>query len=265
MKRYGIVAIAALAAATLIFAACGGDDDSKTTATNTATTAATTKRGDSGDAGANATKAPSPAASATSGGGSISGSGADALKALAKDLNNKTYQVTYDLEIKGTDGSVNKGTLTLANKPPKNSYAYKLDPSSSGNGPSDFQIINDGTSSFACTATGGTGQCVKSKASAGSLFANPFNVEQILKELDTSLTVTQDKDQTIAGQDSRCFVTKNQDSTQGTACFSKKDGILMLAIGGDDKSGVTVRATKYSTNVDDSLFAPPAGYNVTGQ
>ena len=55
--------------------------------------------------------------------GGLSGSGADALRSLAKDLTDKNYQAVYDIESDDGEGKTDKGTLTIASKPPKSAFA----------------------------------------------------------------------------------------------------------------------------------------------
>lgn len=279
LKRISLVAMVSFAAVAMTLAACGGDDDdagAKDTASPAATSAASTN--DKTGAGTNASPAASasanaqPAASASSGssgsgsgssgsgGGQITGAGADALKKLYKDLSQVTFQASYEMSIKSSNGE-QKGTLVLVNKPPKTAYVYQID----ANGQkTDLAIINDGKTTMFCTKMGTEGQCIKSKSDS-SLFSNPFSIEEMAKNLDQDIKVTQLPDENVGGVASKCFTT-DQAGSKGKACFSKADGILTLIEGGGDNTSLSVKATKVTKNtVDDKLLDAPAGYKVIEQ
>ena len=200
-------------------------------------------------------------AAATSGSGSLSGSGADELKKLAKSANQKTFTVSYDMEVTGADKKATKGKMTFAQKPPKSYTAFETT-----EGPSDsigsFIIIDDGTNSFLCSSSGADKSCLKSKSGGGTA-SDVFSLNSLISSIEGKTEVTALKDQKIAGADSKCFRIKDSTS-EGTACFAKDSGILTLADGVDtDASKTTIRANKVATNVDDKIFEPPKDYTVT--
>ena len=262
MNKLLTLGFAALALGALALAACGGDDDDSKTATkDDATQAATAKSGDN-----KTTSGPTVAAEPTKkdGDGQVTGSGADALKKLAKDLSTKTYSVTYDFNQVDADKKATKSTLTIAQKPPKS-----VTSGSELGGPGvTFAFINDGTASYSCFKQPNTpGQCIKAKADAANPLGSFLSLDSILKTLSDDINVTSAGSRSIAGVDSQCFNAKGKDiGDEGIACFSKKDGIVTL-LDSKDKDGSTfhIEATKASNSADDSLFVVPAGYTIAGQ
>ena len=240
---------ALLIGASLTFAACGGDDNtSKTTAT-----AGGDGKTDSPTTSGGSTYEKTP------GSGQVTGSGADSLRNLAKDLGKKTYQVSYDLEATGVDGKVTKSSLTLAQKPPKSATSITNGAAAS------FTLINDGTNTFTCIpAPAGGGQCTKAKADATSpLSGNLFSLDKTLQSLTENVNVSESGSRNVAGADSRCYTIKETNGNDALACFTKSDGIMTYVenkAGSGSKS--TLTATKISTSVPDSMFAPPADYKV---
>ena len=265
MRTYALLGMAAIAALSLTFVACGGDDDSgdatKPAPTSAPATAATS---DSGKTGAQAT---SPSAGGTGGattapgantptGGTLTGSGADALKSILNDFSKRTFQGSYDLTVEDSAGVEQKGAMTIAFKAPKSYYSFSLGGGQAG----DITVIDDGTNSLFCTKIASAGQCQKTKSGPNSLFANPFSLSELEKNLNGSTKVTQVADQKVAGEDSKCF---QMEDTQGIVCFSKKDSLLTKTDLTTGSTKVTLVATKLSTNVDEKLFEAPAGYTVT--
>ncbi len=273
MKLRNFVLVAALAGSALALAACGGgDDDDETTgdatattaatrASDGATTAATTAPGSATTApSGGSTPAPTSSASASpttsGGGGSLTGSGADDLRALAKDLSKKTYTVTYEFE-EDTASGLGGGTFILVQKPPKSSYTF-------GNDQESVTVIDDGVSSWTCTksATESEGACIKSPSSGGLLSAGAFDLDQALDELESNLNATRTGDDTIAGRAAACFNIKQEGQPDSRTCFDKKDGFA-LQFEQTDATGAKfgLRAISASNTVDDELFKPP--YPVT--
>ncbi|MEP6871764.1 MAG: hypothetical protein ABI939_07925 [Anaerolineaceae bacterium] len=247
MNKLLTLGFAALALGALALAACGGDDDDSKTTTkdepgHVATAEPTKKDGD----------------------GQVTGSGADALKKLAKDLSTKTYQVTYDFDQVDKDKTTTKNTLIIAQKPPKSLTSFS-EPGGSGVA---ITIISDGTTKYTCAKQPNTpGQCQKSKVDATKPLGNFLSLDSLLKTLGDDLNVTSAGSRSIAGLDSQCFNAKGKDvGDEGIACFSKKDGLVTF-IDSKDKNGSTthIEATKASSSADDSLFVPPTGYTITGQ
>lgn len=264
MKPFALVALAALATCAIGLSACGGDDDDKSPAA--ATAAATTKPAEGGNqppaaatTAAAATAPPTTAPAATAGTAGVTGSGADALRSLTKDSGTKTYKGDYAMTIVQS-GKTTSGTMTIARKPPKTYTNFQT--TVDGNAGS-FLAIYDGTNTITCIKAGPLGnQCFRSKSSTvGTELGAGVDIDEILKDVDESVDATEISSQTIAGQESRCFSLKRK-SGDGTACFTKADGILTLVETKDTDGTTTLKATSVSKTVEDSLFAPPAGANI---
>ncbi len=263
MNKRWTLGFAALAVGALALAACGGDDDSKTTKKDEPAQAATANPGGnktSSGSTVGATAEPTK----KDGDGQVTGSGADALKKLAKDLSTKTYQVTYDFDQVDKEKKTTKSTVTIAQKPPKSVTSFS-DLAGSGLA---IAIISDGSARYSCFKQPNTpGQCQKSKVDETKPVGNFLSLDSLLKSLGEDLNVTTAASRSIAGLDSQCFNAKGKGiGDEGIACFSKKDGIVTL-LDSKDKDGSTIHieATKASNSVDDSLFVLPAGYTITGQ
>jgi hypothetical protein len=257
----GFVALGALTLAAFALAACGGDDDK---GTSTATTAASGSAATTAASGSSKTAAggsATAASSASPGSGQVTGSGADALKALAKDLTNKTYKVSYDMTLI-SDEETTKGVLTLYHKPPKDAFSFNI--TDSPDGAQMTAYIDDGKNTLTCfgeTATEGT--CLKATSDGtASPFASVYSADAILSQLTDSVEVTDAGSKTIAGADSKCFNVKEQDGSVSVACFSKSDGLLTSVQGTNAGDTTKIVATSISTSVDDSVFSAPKGYDV---
>lgn len=263
MRLFLTLGAASAVLASLVLVACGGGDDDGQEGTSPAggsgTPAATS--GKTGSPVATTQASPTEAATKAPGEGQVTGSGATALRQLAKDLSDKTYEVSYAMNLSGGD-SPGKGSLVSAQKPPKSITKYETTDASGV--VSTFAFINDGVSSFLCFKEGSDpGQCMKSKADASTnIFGSIFSVKEALKDLTEDIEVKDAGSRTIGGVDSRCFTVKEA-TGDGTACFSKKDGILtLLDTKNEDGSVIHIEASKASGSVDDKLFAPPEGYEV---
>ena len=236
--------MAAALAATLTAAACGGDDDD----TN-------------GNGGGDATQAPGNGTPSGSNGGSATptnndGGEDDDFSDLLADASDKTYLVTYEIEIVN-DGKTQQGSVTFAQEPPKSRMEISLGDNA------DFEeliLIEDGTNSYTCFKSGDSGQCLKSGATGG-LGDNftLFDVKRVLARVKEDKDIKEVSGQKIAGRDSRCFEGKFPDTAEeGLFCIDKSDGILTLI----DSPSTKFKATEVSTKVDDKLFEPP--YAVIG-
>lgn len=230
MKLRLMLLLAAFSAISMTLVACGGDDDD-----------------DSGD---DTSSSSSGDATTASGSGEVTGSGANDLKKYAKDLSGKTFMVTYDY-VQGSGAEETKGAMTIGQKDGK-SYMKLVE------GNDETILIDDKTSSFLCSKSGGDEGCLKSKSTGG---AGPFSLEDVLGDLDQDIKVTKQKDQRIAGKDGACFKVEEEGSANGTMCFDKKDGLLLLIDSEEDEDGVSLKATKVDTSVDNKVFEPP--YKVT--
>ena len=234
--------VAALAAM-LTAAACGGDDDTGDATDNTgggAATQPTTGQTPSGGSGSSDT--------ATPGGNG----GDDDFSDLLADASDKTYAVSYEIEITGDDGKVQEGTVIFAQDPPKSRMEISLGDNAEFE---ELILIEDGTGSFTCFKSGDSGQCLKSGATGG-LGDNftLFDVKRVVARVKEDKDIKEVSGQQIAGRDSRCFEGKFPDTEEeGLFCIDKGDGILTLV----DSASTKFKATEISTKVDDKLFEPP--------
>lgn len=246
--------MAAALAAMLTAAACGGDDDDTgddtdnpgggdaTQTTTGQTTTGQTPSGGNGGGGGTATPGTS---------------GDDDFSDLLADASDKTYAVSYEIEIKGDDGKTQAGSVTFAQEPPKSRMEISLGDEA------DFEeliLIEDGTSSFTCFKSGDSGQCLKSGATGG-LGDNftLFDVKRVVARVKEDKDIKEVSGQKIAGRDSRCFEGKFPDTEEeGLFCIDKSDGILTLI----DSASTKFKATEISTKLEDKLFEPP--YPVVG-
>ncbi|MBE0611196.1 MAG: hypothetical protein IH609_17575 [Dehalococcoidia bacterium] len=235
--KFRLLMVVALAA-TLTAAACGGDDDDTGDDTN--------------GNGADATRTTTGQTPSGGGGSATPGtSGDDDFSDLLADASDKTYAVSYEIEIV-SDGKTQQGTVTFAQEPPKSRMEISLGDDADLE---ELILIEDGTSSFTCFKSGDSGQCMKSGATGG-LGDNftLFDVKRVLARVKEDKDIKEVSGQKIAGRDSRCFEGKFPDTEEeGLFCIDKTDGILTLM----DSASTKFKATEVSTKVDDKLFEPP--------
>jgi hypothetical protein len=256
MKKRLLFGLPVLAALALFAAACGGDDDDASS--DEKNTEATKDAGGSTDG--DKTSATATGDDKDSGDGKLTGNGADELKKLSKDLKGKTFSATYEAETTDSAKKVSKGTLVTAQKDKK---AYtQIDGAFAGSEDlGNLVVIDDGEFSFLCSDSGGEKSCIKTKSTGGD-DSFTFNATSLVEDLDDDLKVEKDKDQKIAGVDSKCFKLTDA-TTNGLACFAKDSGIMTFVDGTDDTgTRFVLKATKVSTSVPDSLFAPPKDYEI---
>lgn len=248
-SRFLLLGASAIAA--LAFVACGGDDDDDDAGSNDEPRAEATKSNDdnaTSTSGGSSGGSNSQATPTTgSGGGSVSGSGADDLKKIVRDLRNKTFQVTYDITV--TEGSEEtKGTMVLAQKPPTYVTSFALDGI-------NFTLISDGKDDITCTSfAANTGTCTKSATQAQSNAI--FDFEELLASVETDVKVTNAKGQKIANRDAACFDVEQGGET-AFMCFDKKDGYLLLVESKSADGTYTLKANDAKNSVDQKLLEPP--------
>lgn len=238
MKFRFLMAVAL--AGVLTAAACGGDDDDDS-------------NGDSGNGSGTPTQSTgegTPSGSATQPSG-----GNDELFA---DSSDKTYLVTYDTEF-DNDGTMEKGTITFAQKPPKSVTRMSFE---SEGEMSDIVFIDDGTNSFSCFGSGDEGQCLKSTSSGVVDSFALFDMKQLTDRVKEDKDIKEVSGQKIAGRDSRCFEgtlpSDEGEEESGLFCVDKNDGIITFI----ETETTKLRATEISGKVDDKEFEPP--YAIVG-
>lgn len=234
-------------AGALLLGACGSgddDDDSADSGGNeaTATTAAhsdATKTGQEPTRAANtavATAAPTESADSI-------------FDKLIGEATKKTYQATYDVEIKADAGTM-KASMTLASKAPKLATRIKFTDGELKD--ATMVIISDGTDTITCFDFGVGGQCTRS-AGVDQALSQGLDLKKVTDAAKQGSNVKELGSKTIAGRDSRCFEATDTNGTS-TFCIDKKDGILTSA----EVAGITkMTATEIKSSVDDKLFEPP--------
>jgi hypothetical protein len=235
-------------AATLTAAACGGDDDTGDDTNNTGGDATRTTSG----------QTPSGGNGGTGGAATPGSSGEDDdFSDLLADASNKTYSVSYDIEIIDDEGKTQEGAVTVAQKPPKSVMKIALGDNA------DFEeliLIEDGTNSYTCFKSGESGQCLKSAGGSG-LGDNftLFDIKRVAQRVKDDKDLKEVSGQKVAGRDSRCFEGKFPDSEEeGLFCIDKNDGILTLV----ESKSTKFKATEVTTRIDEKSFEPP--YPVIG-
>lgn len=236
-------------AGALIIGACGGDDDdsgnnaNKDEATQSPSNSDATKADASQPTKAANEPTKAAASPTTEDAGSI-------FDKLTSDATKKTYLADYDIEI--TQGSqVQKGTATLASKPPKQAMKISF---SAGDIKGSFSFITDGKDTYTCSDFGVGGTCTKS-AGVDDALTKGIDIQKALKEARSNSDIKELDKRTIAGRVSRCFEAKDKsDNSVTTFCLDEKDSIMTYAeLAGTSK----LTATKVSSSVDDKAFDLP--------
>jgi hypothetical protein len=186
----------------------------------------------------------------TNGSGAASGVSAELSAIAAKVHSGKgaTFKATYK-----STGSSSSGTIVFAQKPPKTYF-------SSGS----TQLIDTGSTSYVCTAEGGTTTCLASGSTnplAGVL--GLFNGATITAFLQTARAQAAAhaagydlsySTASYAGQPSTCVTAKGP---SGTSKYCVTDSGIIAYVSTPD--GNVFELTDYSTDVSDAQFQLPAG------
>lgn len=228
MRTARTLLVCGLSFAALAFAACGD--------------------GDSADTGADL---------------NLSGSGADELKALALKLDVKTYRATYKVTVTDSANTTESFTYGVARKPPASNTSYQ---SSGVLGATAAIVINDGTTIYNCTQEpAAIPYCTATKATAAQEDNGIFSINTIFGSLAETVEVTPVEGRTIAGIESACFnVRATGETDSGIGCFSRRDGIVTYLEAKDtDGTRSVFELQTVEDKADDSLFKPPAGFEVT--
>jgi hypothetical protein len=237
---FGLASIAALVLTGLVtglaLGACSSSPNS-----STATTSATTSA-------PGATTAPT-----TSGGsGSSTATQLQALSAEVQAGQHATFKAVYSAH----PSSGASQTITFEQKPPKTVFS-----TTSGS------VIDTGTTTYFCSATGGQAQCVSEASGANPLesitaifnpttLLNEFHAAQAAAATHTAGYSVALSDSTYAGLSAKCL---NYSSAAQTVKYCVTDsGILAYAQAG----GGTFALTSYSSSPPDSDFSLPAGATI---
>ncbi len=192
----------------------------------------------------------------------LSGSGADELRELALQLDVKTYRATYRVTVTDPANQTETFTYGVARKPPSSNTSYQA---TGVLGNAAAIVINDGTTVYNCTQEpNALPYCIPSAATAAASDNGIFSINQILAATDDTIEVTPADGRTVAGIESACFSVRAIDeTTPGIGCFSRRDGIVTYLEAKDADGTRTVFELQTVENeVDDSLFTPPAGFEI---
>lgn len=263
-KRWSaLVPLAAITIAVFAFAACGDDDDDTGKTNDSGASGGSSQPGASGG---NASPGGGPATPGGSG-GQLTGSGADSLRKLAKETKNKTYKAVYDVKLVNSEQKLNiEGTLTVASKPPKQSY-LGIDVMDETKQRQEIVFIQDGDDSYFCTGGGlgalGGGEkvCARQKGSSGGIGADAlggFSIAELIDGVasESDVKVTETRGQKVAGRDTKCWTVKSKES-DGIVCADEGAGVILLAEGKFEGGQTNMKAKSVSTSVSDNDFKPP--------
>lgn len=231
----------------LAVTACGGSGK-KTDKTPTAA---------AGKASGDATATSGKAAEATQSGSS---SGDDSeVKAIGKKFAQSTFNATYKITGSGAD-QFSDGKLTLL-KDGDTKFRFDLTANQDGKDMTITFIEADDVSAFCLKDAGefgallgiedGKGVCFKTGSTDAS---NPVgSLRDSLKDFENAdVTVIEKSSKKVAGQDGRCFKTKdNQTSEISTTCFNKDGVILYVQTEGDAASEIEAQSVSKSVSADD--------------
>jgi hypothetical protein len=148
------------------------------------------------------------------------------------------------------------GTFTLYWKPPD---SWRVDITlPEGNS----IIISTGGVSYVCSEAEGSGQCFQSPVAAPvpflTAFTDPGGIGSLADATFSGVDVDR-FDETIAGQDGRCFRasgTVEGETGSGEYCFTD-DGLLLRIRGSAQGSTFSLEATDVGGSVADTDLQPP--------
>lgn len=233
---------AAVAVFALAVAACGGSDETSPD-------------------GGGATKTAVPA--------TPSGGDNQDLKSKLKDFTSEwgkaTARVSYTSSSLSPGETPNNTNWTIIQKPPNSRFEF-------GTGADASIFIETAAKAYICSA----GQCLSSprtdRSSSGLGFlaalSNPDKIQSDIADATSNLSIDT-FDDTIAGQDAKCFHAKGKFETgtattkengEATWCFSDR-GLLLLASFSSASGQFSLKASEVGSDVPDSAFDPP--YPVT--
>lgn len=234
--RLGVASIVAVLLAGLVVGACSSSPNSSTATTSTTASA------------------PGRTTATTSSGGSGS-STASELQSLSAEVQagqHATFKAVYSAH--PSSGAAQ--TITFEQKPPKTVFS-----ATSGS------VIDNGTTTYFCSATGGQSQCVSEASGANPLesitaifspttLLNEFHAAQAAAAAHTAGYSVALSDSTYAGLSAKCL---NYTSAAQTVKYCVTDsGILAYAQAG----GGTFELTSFSSSPPDSDFSLPAGATI---
>ena len=264
MPRMRWVALScAIVAGAMVLGACGSGSSSSKDKTATASAGASSG-GDKTASGGNS----SPAAGKTSGAGATvqatsdgggNGGNVDDVKAAAKKFGESTFKATYKLSGGGTD-IFSDGQLVLE-KQGKEKFRFDVTTKQAGKDTALIFIESPDASAFCLKDAGefgalfgietGQGVCFKSDPKDTN---NPLGgLSQSITDLENqNVTVLDTSTKNVAGQDSKCYRTKDNNTSEiTTTCFANDGVILYAQTEGDNASTIEAQSVSKDVNADD--------------
>jgi hypothetical protein len=239
--------LAAAVAGSIAVIACGGGSSKK----NDKTPAAS-----GSTPGANATAASGSTAQATSSGG---GSGDPDIQAIGKKFAKSTFNATY--KVSGADtAQFSDGKLVLEKDGDKN---FRMEVTTKQDGVDTaiifietadvqaFCLKDAGTLGALLGIEAGKGVCFPTSAADGT---NPVSsLRSSLNDFENAnVDVLEKTSRSIAGQDSKCFKTKDKDTSEiTTSCFAGDGALLYVKTEGDNASEIEAQSISKKVSADD--------------
>ncbi len=232
----GVIGLVGLLVTGAVLSACSSSPASNSTAT-TATTAPTT-------------------VTTTAGSSSSGGSDASQLQSLSAAVQAGQH-VSYKAVYTSHSSTGTSQTITIEQMPPKSVFLV-----------SNGSVIDDGTHTYFCSASGGHEQCVTESASSTNPFAsitalfspttllNEFHAAQAAAAAHTAGYSVAISSSNYAGLAAKCL--NYTDTTQTVKYCVTNSGILAYA----QSTGGTFELTSYSSSPAASDFSLPAGATV---
>lgn len=235
-------------------ASCGGGGKKSATPTAGSSAAGTTTPGSGGGS-------PAADSSSTGGGGNV-----EEVKAIAQKFGESTFKADYTITGAGSEQFSN-GRLTLEKD---GASRFRFDVTANQNG-QDVAIIfieTSDVSAFCLKNAGELGALIGVNAAEGVCFkSNPNDqnnpvgsLNQSLQDLqNANVSVLDKSSRTVAGQDTNCYRTKDNDTAEiSTTCFNG-DGVIMYVEQetGDPSTASTIEATSVSRDVNGGDFTLP--------
>jgi len=197
------------------------------------------------------------------------------LGKLSEKITN-AQKLTYTAKYKDSDGN----TDTIAQAPPKVAY---LNPTTDYifDGSTIYNCDQDDSKQLTCSKTA-SGDANDPDAQAadglgGSYFTGAFGITLLTAALVVPQSDVKDSNQKIGGLDSTCVSVSGLSGVTGTSSSSDDstdieafsmcvadNGVVTNFVGTDSKgkkAGITL--TSFSSSVDPSVFAPPAGAKIS--
>lgn len=252
--------VCTMAVGAMALGACGGgsSNNNKTATASVSSGGNTTAGGATSSPGAAKTAGSSTTAVAT-GDTSDNGGNVDDVKAAAKKFGESTFKATYKLTGAGTD-IFSDGQLVLE-KQGKEKFRFDVTTTQAGKDTALIFIEAPDASAFCLKDAGEFGALFGIEAGQGVCFkSDPKDTNNPLAGLSQSITDLENQNVTVldtstrnvAGQDSKCYKTKDNDTSEVTTTCFNKDGVILYAqTEGENASTIEAQSVSKDVNSDD--------------